>query len=459
MAETKTLVAACRKISFDAFSEDVVARTKDLFLDFVGVAARGALEDSSAAMNRVVQGLDQNAGTMPVPGVNFCAHPANAALAIGTAAHSIELDDVINASSLHPAVAVMPAALAAAFLGGCSGRRFIEGIITGYEVMSRLGIALHPANQYERGFHPTGTCGTLGAAMTAAKILGLSEKQMTSALGIAGSQAAGSMEFLSDGSMTKRLHPGWAAHGGVIAALLAREGFTGPETILEGRFGFLHAFSSASNKVKIMDGWGSPFQVMRSSIKPHACCRYMQGPIDALLDIMQQNALQENDIRKATVGVLKTGFPIVVDPLETKTNPRTVVDAQFSMPFGAAVAMLYGRAFLDEFTMDNVTSEKVRQVMGKIKCVSDANLEAEYPNKWKAHATVETTKGQTFTTTIEYPKGDPENPLRPDELEDKFRALTKPVYTGKKADAIIAGIKKLDQYSELKKFIGGLSSI
>jgi 2-methylcitrate dehydratase PrpD len=173
---------------------------------------------------------------------------------------------------------------------------------------------------------------------------------------------------------------------------------------------------------------------------------------------MQQYALTENGIRKVVVGVLKTGFPIVVDPLETKMNPRTVVDAQFSMPFGAAVAMLYGRAFLDQFTLENVTSKKIRQVMGKINCVSDPDLETEFPKKWKARVTVETTSGQTFTQRIEYPKGDPENPLTQDELEDKFRVLTKSVYRQEKADAIIEDIKNLDQCEDLKAFISGLSS-
>jgi 2-methylcitrate dehydratase PrpD len=458
MAETKVLIARCREISCDTLDEDVVDRTKNLFMDFVGVAARGTLESSSAAMNRVVRGLDNTPGAMPVLGADFCAHPVNAALAVGTAAHSIELDDVINESSLHPAVAIMPAALSAAFLAGCSGRRLIEGIVAGYEVMSRLGIALHPTDHYARGFHPTGTCGTLGAAIATAKILDLPEAAMTSALGIAGSQAAGSMEFLSDGSMTKRLHPGWAAHAGVMAALLAREGFSGPQTILEGRFGFLHAYSSGSKKEKIMEGWGRPYQVMRSSIKPHACCRYMQGPIDALIQIMQQHALTENGIRKVIVGVLQTGFPIVVDPWETKMNPRTVVDAQFSMPFGAAVAMLHGRAFLDQFTPENVASKKIRDIMGKISCVSDPDLETDFPKKWKAWVTVETTGGQTFTKSIEYPKGDPENPLTTDELEGKFRVLTKPVYSKEKAQAIIEDIKNLDRCEDLKTFISGLST-
>jgi 2-methylcitrate dehydratase PrpD len=157
------------------------------------------------------------------------------------------------------------------------------------------------------------------------------------------------------------------------------------------------------------------------------------------------------------VGVLQTGFPIVVDPWETKMNPRTVVDAQFSMPFGAAVAMLHGRAFLDQFTPENVASKKIRDIMGKISCISDPDLETEFPKKWKARVTVETTGGQTLTQIIEYPKGDPENPLTTDELESKFRVLTKPLYSKEKAQAIIEDIKNLDRCEDLQTFISGLS--
>ena len=139
-------------------------------------------------------------------------------------------------------------------------------------------MALKPTEHYGRGFHPTATCGTFGAAASAAKLLGLSESQLLSALGIAGSQSAGSMEFLAEGAWTKRFHPGWAAFSGVHAALLAKEGFIGPRTILEGRDGFLKAYGVRPEPGKISEGLGEDFQILQTAVKPHACCRYTPGP-------------------------------------------------------------------------------------------------------------------------------------------------------------------------------------
>ncbi len=273
---TGEITQRCHDLNYNDLSDDVIDRTKYLLLDYIGVAARGSLSDSSIPIFRLVQDLDKTAEGAVVIGTNIKVSPPYAALANGTAAHSLELDDVVNEASLHPAVAIIPAAMAAAQLASCSGKEFLAAIVIGYEVAIKLGIALDPAAHYARGFHPTGTCGTMGAAITSAKILGLNQSAMTNALGIAGSMAAGSMEFLSDGSFTKRLHPGWAAHSGMMAALLAGNDFTGPGSIVEGKFGFLHSYSPKSNAEKILKDWGKPYQIMKTSIKPHSCCRYIK---------------------------------------------------------------------------------------------------------------------------------------------------------------------------------------
>jgi 2-methylcitrate dehydratase PrpD len=368
---------------------------------------------------------------------------------VATSAHSLELDDVVNAASLHPAVVIMPAALAAAHFAACSGREFIAAIAAGYEVTIKLGVALDPAVHYARGFHPTGTCGTLGAAVTVAKLLKLNQKAMVHALGIAGSQAAGSMEFLSDGAFTKRLHPGWAAHSGMIAALLARENFTGPATIIEGRFGFLHAYSHGANPARVLQDWGDPYEVTKTSIKPHACCRYKQGPIDGILKIMRENNLDAAQIRKVTLGILKAGFALVAEPKEQKSNPASVVDAQFSMPFGAAVAILYGKATLDEYTLENIKSAQVKAMMDKIFCIKDPELEKEFPQKWPAAVTILTQDGNEYFTRVDYPKGDPENPLTWNELIDKFKNLMSPVFSDDRQTQIIDKVRSLEQMADL----------
>jgi 2-methylcitrate dehydratase PrpD len=375
-----------------------------------------------------------------------------AALANGTSSHSLEMDDVNNEASLHPGVAIFPAALAACEMAGKNGKRFIEGVVLGYDVVVRLGKALGPREHYGRGFHPTGTCGTFGATATVAKIIGLNEAQMIDAFGIAGSQAAGSMEFLAQGAWTKRMHPGWAAHNGMIASLLAKKGFKGPSTILEGRNGFLHAYSLKADPSKVLEGIGSSFEIMHTSIKPHACCRYMQPPIDGILKIMRENQLKPKEIDEITLGILKAGFPIIVNPEELKYNPQCIVDAQFSMPFGAAVAVLYGKASLSQFQEKVIQALEVKKMMKRVRLVEDPELEKVYPKQWPATADIKTKDGGKFSTRIDYPKGDPENPLSWDELIAKFNGLTSSIYSKVRREKFIDQIRKIESAGNLKQW-------
>ena len=452
MNETSQISQRCHDLSYRDLSSDLIDRVKYLYLDYIGVAARGALSDSSLPIHEIISKVDNTRNGAVVIGTAMQPGPPYAALANGMAAHSLELDDVVNEASLHPGVAIMPAAMAAAQMAGSSGRDFITAVVAGYEVAVKLGIALGPAAHYARGFHPTGTCGTLAAAVSAAKLLSLDQKSMTNALGIAGSQAAGLMEFLNDGAFTKRLHPGWAAHSGLMAALLAGEKFSGPATVIEGRFGFLHAYSPQPVADKILKTWGQPYEVMRTSIKPHSCCRYKQGPIDGILKIMRQHQLKAGDIEKVTLGILKAGFALVAEPVEKKRNPASIVDAQFSMPFGAAVAMLYGKATLDEYTLENIKKPEIKALMDKTVCVINPELEKEYPKKWPALATITTQSGQKYSAEIEYPKGDPENPLTWEELIQKFKNLVSPVYSEDKQKKIIERVRALEEEDDLSSF-------
>jgi len=452
MGITRELVAFCASLKYDDLPREVVDKTKYHCLDFLGVAARGSLVKSTRTMYRFITDTGLAPGGGVIMGTEIRAAPQYAALANGTSAHSLELDDLHNESSAHPAVAVFPAAFAAAELEQCDGMRFIEGVVAGYEVMVRLGKALNPANHYARGFHPTGTCGVFGATVAAGKILGLDREQTVNALGIAGSQAAGSMEFLSGGAWTKRFHPGWAAHNGILNALLARRGFRGPATIIEGRFGFLHSYSDGSAPDKVLADFGKPFEIMKTSIKPHACCRYKQAPIDGILHIMRENNLKAEEVKEVTLGILKAGFPIIAEPAEAKYNPANVVDAQFSMPFGAAVAILYGKASLDEYTEENTGSARIREMMRCVSCVPDAELDKAFPRQWPASVKMVTVDGRKFSTRIDYPKGDPENPLTREALLAKFDGLTSAIYPAAKRQKIISRVLALEQAKNMKEF-------
>jgi len=449
---TRRLVDFCHRLHYGDLAPEVTDRTKYLTLDYLGVASRGSIVESTKAMYGMVEdlGLDPKGGV--IIGTGMRAPHQYAALANGTSAHSLELDDVHNEASLHPGVAVFPAAFAACEMVGADGKKFIEGAVVGYEVTVRLGKALTPSSHYAQGFHPTGTCGVFGAAVAASKILGLDEGQMLSSMGIAGSQAAGSMEFLADGAWTKRFHAGWAAHGGLIAALLAKKGFKGPSTILEGRNGFLHGYSASSDPSKVLEGLGDSYHVVTTSIKPHACCRYKQAPIDGVLEIMGKNHLTPDEVERVRLGILKTGFPIVVTPEESKYNPRSVVDAQFSMPFGAAVAMLYGKASLDEYTLEKLNSPRVRKMMNKVSCVEDPELDKVYPKQWPATAEIVTRDGNSYSAKVDYPKGDPGNPLTWDELIDKVNGLASSIYSASHLNEIIQRARHLDKETDFRKF-------
>ncbi len=197
MGATKALASFCSSLSYEQLSPEVVDRVKYLAVDFLGVVTRGSLTKSAEVVRHFVKDMAAGTKESVIMGTDMRVPCQYAALANGTASHSLELDDVSKEASAHPGVVVFPTAFAAGEVTGCDGKKFIEAVVLGYEVMVRLGKALNPANHYARGFHLTGTCGGFGATMAAAKIFNLDAQQMASALGIVGSHAAGSMEFLT----------------------------------------------------------------------------------------------------------------------------------------------------------------------------------------------------------------------------------------------------------------------
>ena len=454
---TRTLAKFASNVNYEDLPPDVVDRAKYFCLDFAGVTLNGSTTDSAKAVVRALDDVGRS-GPSTIVGTNKRALPEYAAMANGTAFHSIEMDDVNNEASLHPGVVAFPTALAMADIAPVSGKDFISAVVAGYDVIIRLGRALKPKEHYGRGFHPTGTCGAFGGAAVAARLLGLQGDDYTHALGIAGSQAAGSMEYLAQGAWTKRLHPGWSAHSGIWAALLARAGYSGPTTILEGRDGFLNAYSGDPDPSLVLKDLGEEYQVTRTSVKPHACCRYNQGPIDCLLEIGKSNDFQALDIEEVKIGVLSQGMRLVAEPVEAKRNPKSVVDMQFSMPFAAAVALSYGSASLNEYAIGIPDRPEVRHIMDRVQCVTDPKLDAQTPKLFPAWAEVRTSNGRTMRSELTYPKGDPENPVTWDEMRTKFNLLSAPVISSQRQKEIISAIDSLEQMDDVRQLASLLST-
>ena len=369
MSLTRRLVERAWELPIE--SEDF-GTVRSLFYDHLGVTAAGARDGSALSVGRFSDTVYGKGPTLPVIGTAGSLPVLGATMTNAVAAHSTEYDDVHNSSSSHPGVVVFPAALAAARLSGAGAGRFLAGAIVGYEVMCRIGVAASPSSLYARGFHPTPVIGVFGAAAAAAYVMGLPVGRAVSALGIAGSMAAGSMQFLADGAWTKRLHPGLAARNGLEAAMLAAEGYRGTTDPLGGEKGFFASYCRPVRTEAVLDQWGDrPLEIQATSIKAHTCCRYKQGGIDALLDIRARGGFSPSDISSVTIGLLSMAHDIVAVPVETKKRPQGVVDAQFSMPFGAAVALSRGRAGLDEYQESLLSDPELTRLMDLTDCVVD----------------------------------------------------------------------------------------
>lgn len=438
---TRELVQFLHGIEAETLSAEVLDCARYFLVDYLAVAIRGSREESARCVQRMIERTGAP-GCATVIGTPIRTLPAFAALANGTASHGIEQDDTHSGGSIHLGTTMYSAALALAeFLPDTPADRFLAAVVAGYEAAARVAMAVQAQQQYALGFHPTQTCGVFGAAITAGKLLGLTAGQTLAAVGIAGSMAAGSMEFLAEGAWTKRIHPGLAAQNGIHAAMLAAEGFTGPLHILEGRDGFLHGYSRDPASERLASGLGESFEILHTAVKPHACCRYMQGPIDALLELMREHQVEPARIERIEVSILEAGWDIVCEPRSRKYHPESVVDAQFSMPFGAAVAVLSGAAGLDQFTLEQVRSPQVRRMMGKVILMKDIRLEKNFPREWPARVSIYLEDGRQYEKFVRHPKGDPENPLTWDEMATKFRALAGGILSAERCNEIMDRIK------------------
>ena len=436
------LASFCAGLRWDALPPAARERTKELVLDLIGVALRGSAAESSRAVQGYV--ATQPIGAATVLGTGSRTGAAWAALANGTGAHSTELDDVTRESSLHPGVAVIPAALAVAEERAAPPPAFLEAVVAGYETTMRVGNALGPASAYRRGFHPTGVAGVFGAAVAAGRLHGLAAEGLARAIGIAGTMASGSIEYLADGSWTKRLNPGWAAHAGIVAAGLAASGFTGPVTALDGRFGLLTGYTDEPLPELLTADLGRPLQVMRVTIKPYACCRYTHPLIDGVLALRQEHGIAPEDVLHIRLGVLSSGALLIAEPIERKREPLNVVDAQFSAPFGAAVALVFGKAGLAEHSVAALADPRVRALMSRTDCVRDPALDATYPARWEGSVEIGLRDGRSVRKHIEFALGEPENPVSRDALVERFVELAGARLDADAARSLAAKLLRLD---------------
>ena len=457
LSATNDLAEFCSGIRYESLPSDVRGKANELVLDHLGVALYGSTLPSGQIAIEYVRSLGGVAESS-VLGSRVRAPAPDAAFSNGISVHSPELDDTEHVGSIHPGASVIPAALAIAEKIHADGRSFIAAIVAGYDVAIRLAVAAQgkTMSHYNRGFHPTATCGTFAAAASAGVLLGLNTSQLKHAFGIAGSAAAGLLEFLEDGTWAKRYGAGRAASSGVTAAYLAKLGFTGPGSVIDGRRGFLRAYSDDTNPEAISAGLGSEFTIMRTGIKPHSCCRYIQAPLDAVLEILRKDTVKPEEVDRVEVRIVKTGIKLLDEPKDLRYNPKTVVDAQFSIPYSIATAIVNGRAFVDEYTDSAIKDPRVLSLAKKVKAVHGPELEREFPKHWPAKVVITLKDGRKLETYVPGAKGDADFPLTRKELEEKFETLAGKIITGDSLKAILEVLRRTQTLSDVNQLTSKL---
>ena len=440
MGITAELSAFTAGIRLDALPPEVVSRARFLVLDLVGNIVRARHDaESTPSFVAAVRAMGMAAGNNGVFGDAARYTPAGAAFLNGALAHSLDFDDTHAAGSLHPGAPVIPAALAAGEMVGASGADVLAGIIAGYEITCRIALALPAGEHYDRGFHPTATCGAFGAAAAAARVFGLDADGVASALGTVLSQCAGSLQFLVNGAWTKRSQVGWAACNGLMAATLVREGFKGASEALEGRHGFMRAYAPNPKPERAVEDLGTVFELMKTAVKPYPSCRYGHAGIDAALALRAANDIKPQEITAVRLGLPRSGMILIGNPPDKKADPHNVVDGQFSGPFVISSALATGAMGWDSYGL--LQDPTVRGLLPKVTCEFDPEIEAEFPTNMSGKLTIDA-RGQSFSQKVVVPKGEPANFLTENELRAKFAGLADAVLgaerAAKLADAVLA---------------------
>ncbi|WPB57664.1 MmgE/PrpD family protein [Xylophilus sp. GOD-11R] len=430
---SRSLAAFAAQLRFDQIPAPVLRRAEDLFLDWVGsvLAGKGSRPVETIATFARTMGPADGASEVLIS--RGRSTPWFAAMVNAAASHVAEQDDVHNGSVFHPAAVVFPPALAVAQAIGASGRELLVAAVAGYEVGIRVGEFL--GRSHYRIFHTTGTAGTVAAAATVGRLLGLDADRMLHAFGSAGTQAAGLWEFLRDAADSKQLHTAKAAGDGLMAAYLARDGFTGARRILEGPQGMGAGMSSDADPARLVDGLGSRWALPETSFKFHASCRHTHPAADALAQVVRAHGLRPDDIAEVICRVHQGA----IDVLGPVTDPRTVHQSKFSMGTVLGLISVFGSAGLGEFDA-HFQEPRVAALRQKVRMELDAEVDGAYPRRWIGKVEVRTTDGRTLHGRVDEPKGDPGNTLDRAEIEDKARRLA--AYAGgaspSEMDAVVA---------------------
>ncbi len=444
---TESLARFVAGIGYERLPREVVARLNECFLDFVGIAAFAAVHaDTSACFRTAVQHLGEG-GSGSVIGEPRPYPLVHAALLNGAYAHTLDFDDTNLFGSLHPGAPVIAAAMAVAEEIDATGPEFIEALAAGYEVVCRVGAALGPT-AYDRGFHITAVAGIFGAVAAAAKLRRCNPEVVANAMGLAGSQAAGSMQYLENGAWNKRLHPGLAAHDALVSLAFAQTGFVGAAAPIEGRYGLLAGYSNAPRPELLTQSLGERWTLVETAIKPYPSCRFTHAGIEATLNLRERVAPAERDGAALSVRLSPKAVQIVGERHANKLRPQNIVDGQFSMYFQAAVGWLTGNC--DWQSYERLADAQVLALCERVQVEPDSSIPF-------AGAQVSATcGGRTLVERLDEPLGEPQRPLAWEQLLRKFMSMARPAFGAQRAAQLAESIARLNEVRSMAALIGRL---
>ena len=416
------------QITQDGLSQDLRREASRRILDVIGNSIAATNQPATQVVNNIVKAWAGPADSFAIGAAKLPASAA--ALLNGTLAHAMDFDDTHLPSVLHPSASVVPAALAVGSKLGSKPTDVLDAITFGIEVTCRLGMAgfdrkLGNSVFFERGFHATSICGTLGSAVAAAMLMKLSADEITSAIGISASMGAGLLEANRTGGTVKRMHCGWAAHGGVVAAELAKGGLTGPPTVIEGRFGFMQAYCGDQvNLDEITDGLGTSWVLPDLFFKPYPCNHFTHTGIDAAR-ALKAKGVTPDQIASIDLGVPSPVLRTIAEPRESKIKPESGYHAAFSGPFTVAAAFYRNNGlglFHEDFEDESAHDPQILALAAKVNVNASDECDAIFPFQFPAVLTAHLKDGSSMTEKVLVNRGGPQNPLTDDELALKFES-------------------------------------
>jgi 2-methylcitrate dehydratase PrpD len=418
MTLARELVRAARALAGTPLPEEVGTAARLHLLDAIGVGLAAAGSPIGAAYRAYAADVAKG-GPATVFGQANGASAADAALINGGLIHSLEFDDTHTASIAHGSAVLAAGALAMAEAQNVSGAALLGTYARGWEVLIRFGLAA-PNGFHAKGFMSTSVTGTFAVALMAAELMRLDEDRTVAALGIALSQASGVMEFLTNGSSVKSLHPGWSAHGGVVAAMFARAGMTGPQTSLDGKHGLFRQFTgdeAAAGRFRTLIGTlGREWHLPKAAYKFYPCCHYLHPFIEAASKLAERG-VRAADVERIVCRVPQGEAPVICEPWETKQAPANGHAARWSLPIAVAAQLAEGK--VDLSTFENPASAEVRKLAQRIEW--EPLPQARFPERFEAEVVCKT-KAETQTIRIDDVFGNHTRPPGADAVLTKFRA-------------------------------------